>query len=141
MTALTIILLSLLILAGGIYTVWYDIKYAWKTGAELSPKAEQLQTIIKRMERQLDFYESQIEIQKSIEKNTETAYNAAIKQVEHDSELNKYCMIVPQKMVLKHVRERDSLANKLFNTRNKIFNLELKKIKAIEKANTDAPVW
>ena len=127
MTALTIILLSLLIMAGAGYNVYSDIQEI-KNGP---PDECELKKTIDY--KAIEFYDCQLAILESIRDNAETVYRAALDQVEHDSKLNQYCMVIPQKMVLKHIRERDKAANNLYSARNKIYNMELKKIKAMNK--------
>ena len=81
--------------------------------------------------RQIEFFRRQLEILRRIEKDAQSAYNAAVERVKDDSIKNQYCMIIPQKLVLKHIREKDAAANRLITARNKVNNTELKIAKLI----------
>ena len=121
------VIMAAFILAGAGYTVWSDIREI-KNGPP--DECEPEKTIDYKA---VEFFDCQLAILESIRDNAETVYKAALDQVEHDSKLNQYCMVVPQKMVLKHIRERDKAANNLYTARNKIYNMELKKLKAMNK--------
>ena len=127
------VIMVLFIIAGAAYTVWDEIKAGppWRqleTETETKPDPAALASIAAN-NRQIEFCDKQLEILRRMEKDAETAYNLASDAVKDDTEKNQYCMVVSQKLVLKHIRERDKAANNLLTARNKINNLELKKVK------------
>lgn len=118
--------LFLFIMAGFAFTIYSDV-------VGNKPEKEPAPDPVKVAEtaRQIEFFRRQLEIMRRIEKDAQSAYNAAVERVKDDSIKNQYCMIIPQKMVLKHIREKDAAANRLITARNKVNNTELKIAKLI----------
>ena len=110
-------------------SIWYDIRrHKLEIIQETAPASIDYQAE-KQVNREIQFCNKQLEILYRMKNDAETAYNAALATVVNDSKMNQYCMVIPQKIVLTHIRERDKAANKLLTARNKINNMELKKIK------------
>ena len=118
----------LLIMAGFIFTVYSDV-IGNKPETDTAPALDPLKAA--ETARQIEFFRRQLEILRRIEKDAQSAYNAAVERVKDDSIKNQYCMIIPQKLVLKHIREKDAAANRLITARNKVNNTELKIAKLI----------
>jgi len=116
------------IAAGFIYTVYNDIKNPYMPEAEAAEETPD-PVVIAQTNSQIEYYNKQLTILRRIEKDAESAYNTALETINQDKALNKYSMIVPQKIVLKHIKERDAAANKLISARTRINNFELKKAK------------
>ena len=117
--------LSMFILAGFVYTIKTDLREC-RNGPEQETNPDE----IAAAHRQIAFCDSQLTILRRMEKDAEMAYKTAYNRVQLDTELNQYGAVIPEKIVTRHINQRDLAANKLITARGKVNRLELQKVKA-----------
>lgn len=93
-------------------------------------KAETERAAREQAKKDYSFYSGRLETLYQMETDTARAYFKAAETVETDAETNRYSYVIPEKIVRKHIAERDKLQATMLKVQNQIHSAENKLTKA-----------